>query len=72
MGDQAKPLERKEMSHDFDFILAVSDYSSEARGTALTHPHILKLVQRKVIEPGLIDEERIAERFPECGRVPCS
>lgn len=29
--------------------------------TALTHPEILKLVQRKVIEPGLFDERRIAE-----------
>jgi transposase len=29
--------------------------------TALTHPEIFKLVQRKVIEPGLFDEHRIAE-----------
>jgi transposase len=29
--------------------------------TALTHPQILKLVQRKVIEPGLFDEKQIAE-----------
>jgi len=29
--------------------------------TALTHPQILRLVQRKVIEPGLFDEKQIAE-----------
>jgi transposase len=29
--------------------------------TALTHPQILKLVERKVIEPGLFDERSIAE-----------
>jgi transposase len=29
--------------------------------TALTHPEMLKLVQRKVIEPGLFDERKIAE-----------
>lgn len=29
--------------------------------TALTHPQILKLVQRKVIKPGLFDERKIAE-----------
>jgi len=29
--------------------------------TALTHPQILQLVQRKVIEPGLFDEREIAE-----------
>jgi len=29
--------------------------------TALTHPQILKLVQRKVIEPGLFDEHGMAE-----------
>jgi hypothetical protein len=29
--------------------------------TALTHPEILKLVQRNVIQPGLFDEQRIAE-----------
>jgi transposase len=29
--------------------------------TALTHPEILKLVTRRVIEPGLFDERRIAE-----------
>jgi len=29
--------------------------------TALTHPQMLKLVQRKVIEPGLFDEREIAQ-----------
>ena len=29
--------------------------------TALTHPQMLKLVRRKVIEPGLFDERQIAE-----------
>lgn len=29
--------------------------------TALTHPEIFKLVQRKVIEPGLFDEQEIAQ-----------
>ena len=29
--------------------------------TALTHPQMFKLVERKVIEPGLFDERRIAE-----------
>jgi transposase len=34
--------------------------------TALTHPEMFKLVQRKVIAPGLFDERRIAEvRDPE-------
>lgn len=31
--------------------------------TALRHPEILRLVQRKVIEPGLFDEHRIAEVY---------
>ena len=31
--------------------------------TALTHPEILKLVRRKVIEPGLFDERSIAEVY---------
>lgn len=34
--------------------------------TALTHPQMFQLVQRKVIEPGLFDERKIAEvRDPE-------
>jgi len=38
--------------------------------TALTHPEILKLVRRKVIEPGLFDERAIAEvRDPETPNV---
>jgi len=38
--------------------------------TALTHPEIFKLVRRKVIEPGLFDEHRIAEvRDPETPNV---
>jgi len=38
--------------------------------TALTHPEILKLVQRRVIEPGLFDERRIAEvRDPDAPHV---
>jgi transposase len=38
--------------------------------TALTHPEILKLVTRKVIEPGLFDERRIAEvRDPDAPNV---
>lgn len=31
--------------------------------TALTHPEIFRLVQRRVIEPGLFDEHRIAEVY---------
>lgn len=31
--------------------------------TALTHPQILKLIQRDVIQPSLFDEQRIAEIF---------
>lgn len=31
--------------------------------TALTHPQILKLVERKVIEPGLFDERSIAQVY---------
>jgi transposase len=31
--------------------------------TALTHPQILRLVERKVIEPGLFDEREIAEIY---------
>lgn len=38
--------------------------------TALTHPQILKLVQQKVIQPGLFDEQRIAEIYdPDQPRV---
>lgn len=38
--------------------------------TALTHPEILKLVQRKVMEPGLFDEREIAEvRDPDTPNV---
>ena len=38
--------------------------------TALTHPEIFKLVQRKVIEPGLFDEREIAEvRDPDTPNV---
>lgn len=31
--------------------------------TALTHPQILKLIERQVIEPGLFDERQIAEVY---------
>lgn len=38
--------------------------------TALTHPEILKLVRRDVIQPGLFDERRIAEvRDPDAPAV---
>jgi len=38
--------------------------------TALTHPEILKLVRRKVIEPGLFDERRMAEVYdPETPKI---
>jgi len=38
--------------------------------TALTHPEMFKLVQRKVLEPGLFDERQIAEvRDPQAPEV---